>query len=464
MPALIPGAAVDETGLAKENGMTRRIGFISTRFAGTDGVSLEAAKWAHVLGADGHRCFWFAGELDRRPAQSFLAPEAHFKHGQIEYISDKVFGHAGRASEITDLIHSLRVSLKNQLRQFIREFDIDLFIVQNAMTIPMNVPLGLALAETIAETRMPTIAHHHDFFWERKRFAVNAIGEYLPMAFPADLPSIQHVVINSLAKRDLAHRRGLAAIQIPNVLDFEQPPRVDPADTDRFRRAIGLAPEDLMLLQPTRLIKRKGIEHVFELVKALDHPRCKLVISHEDGDEGLGYSDWLQRLARDSGIDLRLVKENVVSPWRKATGVNGQFSLWTVYAAADLVTFCSLYEGFGNGLLEAIYFKKPVILNRYETFISDIEPLGFEFLTLDGYLTPDVVTRARRLLKGGGETYAGPERNYAIARRHFSYDVLRRHLTTILSELDRNFPPPTRCRPTTSSPACTETPSVKLAV
>jgi lactate dehydrogenase-like 2-hydroxyacid dehydrogenase len=26
-----------------------RVGFISTRFAGTDGVSLEAAKWAEVL-------------------------------------------------------------------------------------------------------------------------------------------------------------------------------------------------------------------------------------------------------------------------------------------------------------------------------------------------------------------------------------------------------------------------------
>ena len=26
-----------------------RIGFVSTRIAGTDGVSLEIAKWAHVI-------------------------------------------------------------------------------------------------------------------------------------------------------------------------------------------------------------------------------------------------------------------------------------------------------------------------------------------------------------------------------------------------------------------------------
>jgi len=452
------------TDVTKENDMSKRIGFISTRFAGTDGVSLEAAKWAQVLEQEGHACFWFAGELDRCADQSYLAPEAHFHHGQIAHISENVFGKTRRDPDITDLIHSLRATLKNKLREFIREFRIDLLIVQNAMTIPMNIPLGLALAEIISEAQIPTIAHHHDFYWERNRYAINAVGEFLPMAFPADLPPVRHVVINSPAQRDLAHRRGLAATLIPNVLDFDQPPQVQPGEIKRFRQAIGLAPDDLMVLQPTRLIKRKGIEHVIELVKGLAHLRCKLVISHEDGDEGTGYSDWLQSAARNNGVDIRLVTEKVVSPWRETTAGKGQFSLWTVYAAADLITFCSLYEGFGNGLLEAIYFKKPVILNRYETFISDIEPLGFEFITLDGYLTAEVVTAARRVLRGGDETYAGPERNFAIARRHFSYQVLRQRLQSVMDALPGASMPglpghPPRC----VSPAYEDTP-VKLAV
>ena len=29
--------------------MSKKIGFISTRFAGSDGVSLESSKWAEVL-------------------------------------------------------------------------------------------------------------------------------------------------------------------------------------------------------------------------------------------------------------------------------------------------------------------------------------------------------------------------------------------------------------------------------
>ena len=41
----------------------KNVGFISTRIAGTDGVSLETAKWADVLTKEGFSCFYFAGKL-----------------------------------------------------------------------------------------------------------------------------------------------------------------------------------------------------------------------------------------------------------------------------------------------------------------------------------------------------------------------------------------------------------------
>ena len=64
------------------------------------------------------------------------------------------------------------------------------------------------MAETISETRIPTIAHHHDFFWERVRFSVNAVNDYLRMAFPPNLPNIEHVVINTAAQEELALVNG----------------------------------------------------------------------------------------------------------------------------------------------------------------------------------------------------------------------------------------------------------------
>ncbi len=58
----------------------KNAGFISTRIAGTDGVSLEIEKWADIFEQEGFTCFYFAGELDRPPECSMLVELAHFKH------------------------------------------------------------------------------------------------------------------------------------------------------------------------------------------------------------------------------------------------------------------------------------------------------------------------------------------------------------------------------------------------
>jgi len=52
----------------------------------------------------------------------------------------------------------------------------------------------------------------------------NAAWEYLNMAFPPHLPTVQHVVINSSADNPLSLRTGISATIIPNVVDFENPP------------------------------------------------------------------------------------------------------------------------------------------------------------------------------------------------------------------------------------------------
>ena len=60
----------------KKNRLYKNIGFISTRIAGTDGVSLEIEKWTQVLERNGYRCFYFSGENDRDPDKCMLVPEA----------------------------------------------------------------------------------------------------------------------------------------------------------------------------------------------------------------------------------------------------------------------------------------------------------------------------------------------------------------------------------------------------
>jgi hypothetical protein len=125
---------------------------------------------------------------------------------------------------VTERIRALADYIKSTLYRFVEKFDIDILIPQNCLAIPMHVPLGIALTEFLSETRMPAIAHHHDFYWERTRFSVNCIPEYLDMSFPPKLSNMRDVVINQEAQEQLALRKGSASLVIPNVFDFENPP------------------------------------------------------------------------------------------------------------------------------------------------------------------------------------------------------------------------------------------------
>ena len=68
----------------------KNIGLISTRIAGTDGVSLEVQKWADVLERNRYNCFYFAGSLDTPKKRSFLVKEAHFDYPSIQEITRRL--------------------------------------------------------------------------------------------------------------------------------------------------------------------------------------------------------------------------------------------------------------------------------------------------------------------------------------------------------------------------------------
>ena len=106
--------------------------------------------------------------------------------------------------------------------------------------------------------------------------------------------------------------------------------------------------------------------------------------------------------------------------------------MWDVYPYADFITFPSLYEGFGNAFLEGIYFKKPILINRYAKFVRDIEPLGFELAVMDGYLSKKTVKNVVDLLESSRRRKKVVDNNYQIAARHYSYSVLRSQLTAII--------------------------------
>jgi len=408
-----------------------RIGFISTRIAGTDGVSLETYKWVKVLERNGFECFYFAGKLDTPEDRSILAPKAFFEHPEIVEINEQVFGRTVREKEVTEKIKKIAAELKEKLYEFYETFKIDLIIPENALAIPLNIPLGIAITEFIAETGIPCIAHHHDFSWERKRFLVNAVQDYILYAFPPSLPSIRHVVINSMASRQLSHQRGESNVVIPNVFDFANLPDEENPNALKLRRELGFEDNDLFILQPTRVVPRKWIERSIELVSLMDIEKKRLVISHESGDEGDIYEKRIREYAERLGVELIFIGDKIGPMKMFGIESDREYSIDDAYQAADIVTYPSGYEGFGNAFLEAVYFKKPIVVNRYSIFVEDIEPCGFEVIKFESFVTKETVKELMDFLKPR-KLISSVEKNYEIGKKYFSFEVLERRLLYLI--------------------------------
>ena len=402
-----------------------RIGFVSTRIAGTDGVSLEIDKWATVLEEMNIECYYITGESDRPEERTAIIEEAHFNHPAILDISRASFEMEQRTPELTNQIFEMSGTIRNKLSEAIRQCGVNIIIAQNCLTIPMNIPLGIALVAEIQELGMGCVAHHHDFYWERDRFLINAVDDFLRYAFPPALPQIQHVVINSIAAEEFSRRTGQSCRIIPNVMDFGNPPPPPDDYARSFRSEIGLADGDLMILQPTRIVERKGIEHAIELCHRLDKEHAKLVITHESGDEGEAYKQRLVEFAEIMDVELVFADEHISD--QRGTDAKGRklFTLEDAFSQADLVAYPSEYEGFGNAFLEAIYFKCPVFCNRYAIYRTDIEPCGFKCALFDGFVTNETVEDVRRILEDASYREAMVAHNYDVGNRFFSYDVLR---------------------------------------
>jgi glycosyltransferase involved in cell wall biosynthesis len=413
----------------------RRVGFVSTRFHGTDGVTLEAAKWAHILEGEGATCHWMAGLLDKPAAISHLEPLAFFNHPEVLDVQRQLFAVTTRSREATNQVNAIKERLKDALYAFIERFELELLIPQNILAIPMHIPLGLATTEVIAETGIPTIAHHHDFTWERERFTISSGADYLAAAFPPTLPNMEHVVINSMQQKELARRYGQASTIVPNVIDFETPPPGIDDYTRDFRREIGLEDDDILVLQPTRIVARKGIEHSIELLRRLKDKRFKLVFSHPPGDEGDAYFRLVEERIADAGIEAIYIWDRV----GETRGLNAAgrkiYTLYDIYPHADLVTYPSHYEGFGNAFLEAVYFGKPVVVNTYAVYARDIDPLGFHCIEMSQLVTNEVVEQTREIVRNEALRAQWAAQNFELGVKFFSYSVARRKLAGRLASL-----------------------------
>ena len=136
--------------------------------------------------------------------------------------------------------------------------------------------------------------------------------------------------------------------------------------------------------------------------------------------------------AHGAGVDLRFIETRISDVRQYDRDGRKMYTLWDLYQHADLVTYPSLYEGFGNAFLEAVYFRLPVVVNRYAIFGRDIEPKGFQLPVMEGFITQKVVDEVRRVLEDAAYRKQMVDHNFEVAARFFDYSEVRRKLRTLI--------------------------------
>lgn len=429
-----------------------RAAIIHFRVSGFDGVSLEAIHWKKILTKLGHDVTFIAGELD---GDGILIPELHFNHPKVLAIHKKLIDEKAPFEEVAGDIWKLAEIIEKKLRIVFENNRFDRIVVSNVFSLPIHPALSPALEKIIDEFRVPTIARDHDLWWDRERYKEARATKFFAQCFPPKDPFIKHTVLNSVSQRDLKESVGIDSAVVPDSFDFANVEGVD-WYAKCFRNDFGLRQDDIVFLQATRIVPRKNIEASIELVRRLNDPRIVFVMAGAPGDEGDQYLDKLKSLAGQAGIRWKFVG-NRVSPARKTVANDRYYTLWDVFKNSDFVTYPTKFEGFGNQFLETVAFKKPMMINRYEVFKADLEPLGFDLIKMDGVLTNEVVGEVRDLLKDPDRIRGMVEKNFEIARKNFSYELTaermfrlglipdtgpdQRHMTT--SDLIQLFDPST---------------------
>jgi mannosylglucosylglycerate synthase len=438
------------------------------RVGETDGVSLEMDKWKIALEKMGHKVYMLAGSSGS--SEAYIVPELHYK----SEVNNKIVKNAyyaledyKDAKEFQKEIEGYAYKIQVGVEKFILDYKIDVLVPNNIWSLGWGLPAGLGIYNAAKNTGVKCIPHNHDFYWERIKYSeptCEYVKELLLDYFPPKDDFIKYVTINNIAKGELLQRKNIEATVVPNVFDFKaQEWTIDDYNKD-FRQAIGVSDNDILVLQATRIAERKAIELAIDVVGEMQKNEnieklynnllydgrkftkdSKIVFVMAGLPEAeAGYTDLLNKKAEKYGIEVLYVND-VIEHSRSNTGGKKYYSLWDAYAHADLITYPSVLEGWGNQLLEAIFAKKPIIIYEYPVYISDLKAKSFDLVSLgsthdvdeNGLVTVkhDIVlnaaSKAIELLLCSEKREAVVEKNFAICEKYFSYESLGKILKKI---------------------------------
>ena len=121
--------------------------------------------------------------------------------------------------------------------------------------------------------------------------------------------------------------------------------------------------------------------------------------------------------------------------------------MWDAYRNSDFILYPTKIEGFGNQFIEAVYFKKPIILTPYPVYERDINSKGFEVIKMGDKVTTVVIKKVKELIDNPEKRLAMVEKNFELGEKYMSYGWVEKKLRRIFKEM--NFEPTMGIEPMT---------------
>lgn len=299
----------------------------------------------------------------------------------------------------------------------------DCVIVHNVFTMPFDLEWTAELRQRAASA-LPI----RWINWVHDVAAVNPFYAHLPWGqanhrqLSQPVLNAVNVTVSEVRRRDYMTAAGLSEGQIhviPNGLDFVAVLGL----TERIA-ALRLWDHDLVLMHPTRLIRRKNIELGLHVVAALRSAGCKVVYAvtgAPDPHQGDGqvYYQELKALVTRLGIAEQVLFLGEETPL-------SDDDVRSLYAAADALFFPSTGEGFGLPLLEAAAHRLTIFCSDLSVHVEVLGEGGHYFSVQS---KPEEIS-ARIMQWNQTAMVTHPRRD--LWRRHEMVKICQEHLEPLL--------------------------------
>jgi mannosylglucosylglycerate synthase len=333
------------------------------------GVERVIRAHTMLLLTGGHKVTILAGRgrtFDKR-APVKLIPLLDSKNTDILHVGGEL-----AAGVVSAQFRQLQQAIREELREHLASAD--LCLAHNVLSLHKNLPLTSALWHLAEDGgTAPLIAMCHDLAWTNPQY-LPSLHEGEPWSLlkqPA--PGVRYVTGSEERIEQFAKLWSTAKPQVlllPSGVDGPSLLRLSPAG-HRLAERLDLWEQDLLLLLPARLTRRKNIELAIRITASLVARgiKVRLVVTGPPGPHNVtnaAYVRDLDDLRHVVGVEKEVVLLYLDGDSGRPMRVSDRV-VADLYALSDALLFPSRQEGFGLPVIEAGLARLPV-------FCSDIPP------------------------------------------------------------------------------------------